>query len=77
MAWLHAHGRGAYADAYLGILEKVAEHRGLENGKGLNAYISYQRTEKREPDVKSYIFPEFYHTARYAAVSNGHTGGTS
>lgn len=46
MAWLHAHGRGAYADAYLGILEKLAEHRGLKNGKGLQAYISYQCTEK-------------------------------
>ena len=68
MAWLHAHGRGAYADAYLSMLEKLAEHRGLENGKGLHAYISYQCTEKGEPDVKSYISPELYHRARYTAV---------
>lgn len=68
VAWLHGHGRGAYADAYLGMLEKLAEHRGLENEKGLHAYISYQCTEKGEPDIKSYISPELYHRARYAAV---------
>lgn len=58
MAWLEAHGRGAYADAYLGILEKLVKHRGLENGKGLHAYISYQCTEKGETDVKSYTSPK-------------------
>lgn len=57
MACLRARGRGAFADAYLGMLEKLAEHRGLENGKGLHAYISYQCTEKEEPDVKSDISP--------------------
>ena len=73
VAWMHAHGRGAYADAYLGMLKKLCEHRGLENGKGLHAYISYQCTEKGEPDVKSYIAPELYHRARYTAVANGHS----
>ena len=68
MAWLRAHSRGAYADAYLGMLEKLAGHKGLENGKGMHAYSSYQCTEKGEPDVKSYISPELYHKARYAAV---------
>ena len=68
MAWLHAQSRGAYADAYLGILEKLTEHRELENGKDLHAYISYPCTEKGEPDVKSYISLELYHRARYAAV---------
>ena len=76
VAWLHAHGRGAYADACLGMLEKLAEHRGLENGKGLHAYISYQCTEKGEPDIKSYISPELYHRARYAAVWIGYAGET-
>jgi len=77
MAWMHAHGRGAYADAYLGMLEKLAEHRGLENGKAMHAYISYQCTEKGEPGVDSYISPDLYHIARYAVVGNGHAGETS
>lgn len=77
MAWMHAHGRGAYADAYLGMLEKLAERRGLENGKGMHAYISYQCTEMGEPDIKSYISPELYHRARYAVVENGRGGKPS
>ncbi|RYO86223.1 hypothetical protein DL766_008931 [Monosporascus sp. MC13-8B] len=68
VAWIYAHGCGAYCDAYLGMLEKLAKHRGLKNGKGMHAYINYQCTEKGEPDVKSYISPELYHRARYAAV---------
>ena len=31
VVWLRAHGRGAYADAYLGMLDKPAEHRDFEN----------------------------------------------
>ncbi|KAK9414374.1 putative Aromatic prenyltransferase [Seiridium unicorne] len=68
MSWTAAHGRGAYNNRYIQMLEKLAEHRGLENGKGMHAYISYQCTAKGEPDVKSYISPELYHKARYAAA---------
>ncbi|KAJ6180053.1 hypothetical protein N7519_010514 [Penicillium mononematosum] len=68
VAWMHAHGRGTYCDAYLGMLEKLSEHRGLANGKGMHAYISYQCSQKGEPDVKSYISPELYHKARYASI---------
>ncbi|KAL9095873.1 MAG: hypothetical protein Q9165_001870 [Trypethelium subeluteriae] len=66
-AWMRAHGRGAYADQYMGMLEKLAVHRGLENGKGLHAYISYQCVARGEPDIKSYIAPELFHKARYTA----------
>lgn len=68
MAWMHTHGRGTYYDAYLGMLEKLAEHRGLANGKGMHAYISYQCSQKGEPDIKSYISPELYHKDRYASI---------
>lgn len=54
------------------MLEKLAEHRGRENRKCLHAHISYHCTEKGEPDVESYIAPEWYHRARYAAVPDGH-----
>ncbi|KAI9677128.1 MAG: hypothetical protein M1822_008237 [Bathelium mastoideum] len=66
--WMSAHQRGNYAGAYMGMLERLAAHRGLENGKGMHAYISYQcSTDGEEPDIKSYISPELYHKARYAA----------
>lgn len=66
--WMKAHGRGAWTDAYMGMMEKLAVHRGLENGKGMHVYISYQCTETGEPDVKSYISPELYHKGRYVAA---------
>lgn len=50
---------------------------GLENGKGMHAYICYQCTDKGVPDVKSYFSSELYHRARYAAVLDGHAGGSS
>lgn len=67
MSWMKARGRGVYAAGYLRMLESVAEHRGLENGKGLHTYISYMFSKKGEPDVKSYICPEAYHPARFVA----------
>ncbi|KAK1957516.1 aromatic prenyltransferase [Colletotrichum sublineola] len=68
VAWLRERGRDAYCNRYLDMLDKLAVHRGLENGKGMHAYISYQCTEKGEPDIKSYISPELYHKARYSAA---------
>ncbi|KAI1503388.1 dimethylallyl tryptophan synthase GliD1, partial [Biscogniauxia marginata] len=65
MNWLKARGRGAYCDNYLRMMESVAEHRGLENGKGMHTYISYMFDKNGEPDIKSYIGPEAYHPARF------------
>ncbi|KAI8933233.1 hypothetical protein NX059_009866 [Plenodomus lindquistii] len=64
--WMESRGRGAWCDRYLHMLERLAEHRGLENGKGLHSYISYQVGKGPEPDIKSYLTPETYHPARYA-----------
>jgi DMATS type aromatic prenyltransferase len=64
VTWMKAHGRGTYTDQYLAMMETLCSHRGLENGKGMHAYISYQCTNEGEPDVKSYISPELYHKAR-------------
>jgi DMATS type aromatic prenyltransferase len=64
--WMKARGRGDYGDAYLRMMEAVAEHRGLENGKGLHSYISYQFGKGGGvPDIKSYLTPETYHPARF------------
>lgn len=68
MSWMQAHGRGEHCASYIWMLERLAAHRGLENGKGMHAYISYQCSKKGEPDIKSYISPELYHKARYEGV---------
>lgn len=64
--WMGKRGRGAYAAEYIRMLDSLAEHRGLNMGKGMHTYISYQLTSKGEPDVKSYLCPEIYHPARYS-----------
>lgn len=63
--WMKARGRGEYGDRYLAMMDAVAEHRGLENGKGLHSYISYQFGKNGVPDIKSYLTPETYHPARF------------
>lgn len=65
MAWLRERGRGAYADAYLAALEKIASHRGLADGKGIQTHIGFQTTEEGEIGIQSYIAPEAFHKARY------------
>ncbi|EER38497.1 dimethylallyl tryptophan synthase GliD1 [Histoplasma capsulatum H143] len=71
MAWMDEQGRGTNCDAYIGMLKRLAEHRGLENGKGMHGYISYQCSQKGEPDIKSYISPELYCKAGYEAHLKG------
>ncbi|KAJ5176142.1 aromatic prenyltransferase [Penicillium canariense] len=43
---------------------RLAEHRGLENGKGMHAYISYQCSQKGELDIKKARYVE----ARYVDI---------
>ena len=64
--WLKKKGRAEYGDNYIRMMESVAEHRGLDKGKGLHSFISYQFNKKGgEPDIKSYLTPETYHPARF------------
>ncbi|KAI1169931.1 aromatic prenyltransferase [Nemania sp. FL0916] len=65
MQWMSTHGRGAYCDNYLAMMKVIGEHRGLENGKGIHSFISYQANACGEADIKSYFTPEVYHPARY------------
>ncbi|KAI1752886.1 aromatic prenyltransferase [Xylaria castorea] len=68
MQWMSAHGRGAYCDNYLAMMKVMGEHRGLENGKGIHSFISYQANAHGEADIKSYFTPEVYHPARYTKI---------
>lgn len=71
VVWMKSRGRGDYGDRYLKMMEAVAEHRGLKNGKGLHSYISYQFGKSGVPDIKSYLTPETYHPARFPESDQG------
>ncbi|KAG8158444.1 hypothetical protein KVR01_011566 [Diaporthe batatas] len=72
--WMKAHGRGAYASNFLQMMEGFAEHRKLDEGKGLQTYIGCIITKNGDLDVTSYFGPEMYHPARFASTNgiNGH-----
>jgi DMATS type aromatic prenyltransferase len=66
--WMKVHGRGDYGERYLNMVDALAEHRGLANGKGLHSYITYQFGKGGVPDIKSYLIPETYHPTRFDNV---------
>ncbi|KAK3936140.1 tryptophan dimethylallyltransferase-domain-containing protein [Diplogelasinospora grovesii] len=68
-AWMERHGRGAYCERYLSMLQGLASHRRLDEGKGLQTYVSCLFKKGRdgvpgELDITSYIGPEAFDPAR-------------
>ncbi|KAL4746285.1 hypothetical protein BDW72DRAFT_197826 [Aspergillus terricola var. indicus] len=69
--WMRANGRGEYCERYLAMLEKLAAHRGLEEGKGLQTYVSCLFKGDGEMDITSYLGPEAFAPARLVQNGNG------
>jgi DMATS type aromatic prenyltransferase len=65
-AWMEAHGRGSYCNRYLRMLESLAEHRRLDEGWGLQTFLSCQFKSDGELDITSYLAPEAFHSQRLA-----------
>jgi DMATS type aromatic prenyltransferase len=71
-AWMEAHGRGAYCDRYISMLQSLAQHRRLDEGKGLQTYVSCLIKKNGELDITTYIGPEAFDPARLqGAKPNG------
>ncbi|ROV98477.1 hypothetical protein VPNG_08538 [Cytospora leucostoma] len=64
VAWMKAHGRGEYCDRYLSMLQSLSQHRRLDEGKGLQTYVSCLIKKDGELDITSYIGPEAFDPAR-------------
>lgn len=65
-SWMEAHGRGSYCKRYLRMLESLAEHRSLDDGWGLQTFLSCQFKNNGELDITSYLAPEAFHPYRTA-----------
>ncbi|RYP59378.1 hypothetical protein DL769_008563 [Monosporascus sp. CRB-8-3] len=63
-SWMKSRGRGAYCDRYLGLLESFAQHRSLDEGTGIQAYLSCLFRKDGELDITSYLSPEAFHPSR-------------
>ncbi|KAF3759925.1 dimethylallyl tryptophan synthase GliD1 [Cryphonectria parasitica EP155] len=68
--WMKERGRGSYADRFLGMLERLADHRALSDGSGLQASVSCVCNEGDELDVTTYLTPEAKHAKRWANGSS-------
>lgn len=68
--WMADHGRGQYCDQFLGSLKKLASHRQLDKGKGIQTFIAVLIKPNGELDVTSYIGPEAWHENRLRSVRN-------
>ncbi|KAF9248073.1 hypothetical protein DTO013E5_4965 [Penicillium roqueforti] len=62
--WMTSRGRGEYSQRYLDMLADLTEHRKLEDGKGMQTYVSCL-FKKSHLDVTSYIGPEAFDPARF------------
>jgi len=63
--WMEANGRGSYCQRYLGMLESIAEQRQLNEGKGLQTYVSCL-FKKGDLDITTYLGAEAFHSRRFA-----------
>ncbi|KAF2133643.1 dimethylallyl tryptophan synthase GliD1 [Dothidotthia symphoricarpi CBS 119687] len=61
--WMEVNGRGAYCAKYLTMLESLAGHRRLDEGKGLQTYVSCL-FKKGELDITTYLGAEAFHKGR-------------
>ena len=64
MGWMEARGRGAYCQRYLRMLESLSEHRSLDDGNGLQTFVSCLFKSNGELDITTYLGAEAFHPSR-------------
>ncbi|KAB8073971.1 tryptophan dimethylallyltransferase-domain-containing protein [Aspergillus leporis] len=62
--WMEAHGRGAYCQRYLRMLDCLSEHRHLQDSNGLQTFVSCLIKKDGELDITTYLGAEAFHPAR-------------
>ncbi|KAI0393716.1 dimethylallyl tryptophan synthase GliD1 [Xylariaceae sp. FL0594] len=65
--WMNAHGRAGYGERFLSMLHSLAQHRRLEEGKGIQTYVSCLIRKNGELDITTYLGPEAFDPARLRA----------
>ncbi|KAF2017048.1 dimethylallyl tryptophan synthase GliD1 [Aaosphaeria arxii CBS 175.79] len=73
--WMEKNGRGAHCERYMSMLEGLAGHRDLKDGKGLQSYVSCL-FKKGELDVTTYLGAEAFHEGRTAPKQTPKRRGT-
>lgn len=63
VSWMKAHGRGRYCDDFLKMLGEISAHRSLNDGAGIQTFLSCEFSEGGL-DITSYLSPEAFHPWR-------------
>ncbi|RYP52137.1 hypothetical protein DL768_002687 [Monosporascus sp. mg162] len=71
IAWLEKRGRAAYGQQYMNMLEGVAQHRRLDQGKGIQTYIGVLFRKNGELNITSYLGAEAFDPTRVAGARKG------
>ncbi|KAF2799612.1 dimethylallyl tryptophan synthase GliD1 [Melanomma pulvis-pyrius CBS 109.77] len=64
VGWMEGKGRQAFGKKYLDMLESMADHRNVNDGKGLQTYVSCMFKKGGELDITTYISPQVFHPGR-------------
>ena len=62
--WMEFRGRGEYCERYMDMLQSIADYRHLQDGQGLQTFLSCQFKPDGELDITSYLNPNAFHPAR-------------
>ncbi|QPG95230.1 aromatic prenyltransferase (DMATS family) [Epichloe festucae Fl1] len=62
--WMESQGRGQFVQGYLSMLRSLSPKRPLDQGKGIQAYLSCMIKKNGELDVTSYVAPEAFATTQ-------------
>ena len=64
--WMEARGRGAFGHRYMDMLGSLSEHRRLDDGNGLQTFVSCLFKRNGELDITTYLGAEAFHSSRLA-----------
>ncbi|KAL4993017.1 tryptophan dimethylallyltransferase-domain-containing protein, partial [Aspergillus recurvatus] len=67
--WMAAQNRGQYCQRYKSMLKSLTPHRQLEEGKGIQTYVSCLLKKSGGLEVTSYIGPEAFDPVRLSSRS--------
>ncbi|CAF9943402.1 MAG: hypothetical protein ALECFALPRED_000295 [Alectoria fallacina] len=65
VTFLQMQGEASYSKSFWKVLESIATHRSLDEGKGVQTYLSAQTRSDGGLSLTSYLGPEIYHSARW------------
>jgi DMATS type aromatic prenyltransferase len=75
--WMTEHGRGEYCGRFMEMLQNLSQHRRLQDGKGIQTYVSCLFKKNGDLDITSYLGPEAFDQGRVKRTDSGRSSPRS